>query len=129
MRYFLFLLLFTPLATAAEPTPKEVFEKRIVPIFKSPNPSSCAQCHLAGVDLKDYILGDAEKTFRSMRDQGLVDLTNPEKSKIIRWIDMGGEKAAKGPAALSEKARKAEREAFLEWIKACAADANLKDAP
>ena len=41
---------------AAEPTPAEVFEKRILPIFKSANPSSCVQCHLAGVDLKDYIL-------------------------------------------------------------------------
>ena len=36
-----------PLA-AAEPTPREVFEKRLLPIFKSPNPSSCVQCHLAG---------------------------------------------------------------------------------
>ena len=50
-------------------TPAEVFEKRIVPIFKSPNPLSCVQCHLAGVDLKDYILPDAEKTFRSLRDK------------------------------------------------------------
>ena len=49
-------------------TPAEVFEKRISPIFKSPNPSSCVQCHLAGVDLKDYILPDAEQTFRSLRD-------------------------------------------------------------
>ena len=35
-------------AAEAGPTPKEVFEKRILPIFKSPNPSSCVQCHLAG---------------------------------------------------------------------------------
>jgi len=41
-------------AFAAEPTPAEIFEQRIMPIFKSPNPSSCVQCHLAGVDLKDY---------------------------------------------------------------------------
>ena len=48
-------------------TPAEVFDKRILPIFRSPNPSSCVQCHLAGVDLKDYILPDAEKTYRSLR--------------------------------------------------------------
>ncbi len=115
------------LASAAEPTPAEVFEKRIVPIFKSPNPSSCVQCHLAGVDLKDYILPDAEKTFRSLRDQGLIDLDAPEKSKIVKLIDMGGN--AKGPNAVNAKLRTAERDAFVVWIKACAADPKLKAAP
>ena len=51
-----------------------VFERRILPIFKSPNPSSCTECHLAGVDLKNYILPSHEKTFLSLRDQGLIDL-------------------------------------------------------
>ena len=115
------------LAVAAEPTPAEVFEKRIVPIFKSPNPSSCVQCHLAGVDLKDYILPDAEKTFRSLRDQGLIDLDAPEKSKIVKLIDMGGN--AKGPNAVNAKLRTAERDAFVAWIKACAADPKLKATP
>ena len=113
-------------ASAAEPTAAEVFEKRIAPIFKSPNPSSCVQCHLSGVDLKDYILPDAERTFRSLRDQGLIDLDAPEKSKIVKLIDMSGDE--KGPA-VHEKNRKAEREAFLAWIAACAADPKLKVAP
>ena len=52
---------------AVEPTAAEIFEKRIQPIFKSPNPSSCVECHLSEVDLKDYILPDAEKTYRSLR--------------------------------------------------------------
>lgn len=112
---------------AAEPTPAEVFEKRILPIFKSPNPSSCVQCHLAGVDLKDYILPDADKTFRSLRDQGLIDLAAPEKSKIVTLIEMGG--GAKGPNAVNAKLRVAEREAFVAWIAACAADPKLKAAP
>ena len=109
-------------------TPAEVFEKRIVPIFKSPNPSSCMQCHLAGVDLKDYLLPDADKTFRSLRDQGLIDLEAPEKSKIVKLIDMGGGKAEK-PNAVQAKTRRAERDAFLAWIAACAADPKLKAAP
>lgn len=119
---------WAPRAGAADPTPAEVFEKRIVPIFKSPNPSSCVQCHLAGVDLKDYILPDAEKTFRSLRDQGLIDLDAPEKSKIIHLIDMGGD-AGKGPNAVNAKLRKAEREAFVAWVAACAADPALRAAP
>ncbi len=126
LRFATLLLLLVGPLTAAEPTPAEVFEKRIAPIFKSPNPSSCVQCHLTGVDLKDYILPDADKTFRSLRDQGLIDLTAPEKSKIVKLIDMGGE--SKGPA-VHEKNRKAEREAFVAWIAACAADPKLKDAP
>ena len=112
---------------AAAQTPAEVFEKRIAPIFKSPNPSSCVQCHLAGVDLKDYILPDAEKTFRSLRDQGLIDLDAPEKSKIVKLIEMGsGDKKAN---AVQATMRKAEREAFVAWIAACAADPTLKAAP
>jgi len=61
-------------APCGEPASREVFEKRLLPIFRSPDPSSCVQCHLAGVDLKNYILPDHEKTFRSLRDQGLIDL-------------------------------------------------------
>src|SRR5262249_29209958 len=121
------LCLFVSSLRAAD-GPEKVFKQRIEPIFKSPNPSSCVQCHLAGVDLKDYILPDAEKTFRSLRDQGLIDLAAPEKSKIISLIDMGGQKSA-GAAAVHAKNRKAEREAFLAWIRACAADPSLKAAP
>ncbi len=76
--------------------------------------------------MKDYILPDAEKTFRSLRDQGLIDLEAPEKSKIVKLIDMGGDK---GPNAVSAKLRKAEREGFIAWIAACAADPKLKSSP
>src|SRR5438270_1838458 len=106
---------------------EQVFEKRILPIFKSPNPSSCVQCHLAGVDLKDYILPSAEKTFRSLRDQGLIDLAAPERSKILGLIAMG--KADPKAPAVHAKNRQAEYEAFAAWIKACAADPALRDAP
>ncbi len=121
-------VLVIPSVAQAADTPSDVFEKRLLPIFKSPNPASCIQCHLASVDLKDYILPDHEKTFRSLRDQGLIDLNAPEKSKILKLIDMGG--AAKGGAAqVQAKLRKAEHDAFAEWIKACAADLKLRSAP
>jgi hypothetical protein len=115
-------------AAEAEPSPDDVFARRIVPIFKSPNPSSCVQCHLAGVDLKDYILPSSDKTFRSLRDQGLIDTKNPDASKILKLIQMGdGER--KGAALIHEKARKAEYEAFAAWVTACCADVKLRDAP
>jgi hypothetical protein len=113
----------------AAPTPRQVFERRILPIFKSPNPSSCTQCHLAGVDLKNYILPSHEKTFLSLRDQGLIDLTNPGGSKILRLIRMGEKDGDQGAALIHEKVRKAEYEAFAEWIKACCNDPDLRNAP
>ena len=39
--------------SAAEPSPAQVFDSRILPIFRSDSPSSCVQCHLSSVDLKD----------------------------------------------------------------------------
>src|SRR5262245_2707990 len=106
------LLLPLTLADDAKLRPKEVFEKRRMPIFKSPNPSSCVQCHLSGVDLKDYILPSHEDTFASLRDRGLIDLDAPEKSKILALIQMG--EGEKGATAIQEKARKAEYEAFAD---------------
>jgi hypothetical protein len=114
---------------AAKPTPIELFEDRILPIFKSPNPSSCVQCHLAAVDLKDYILPSQEKTFASLREQGLIDVANPEKSKILTLIRMGEKDLDKGARLIHEKTRAAEYEAFQDWIKACCNDPVLRKLP
>ncbi len=99
-----------------------------MPIFKSPNPSSCVQCHLAGVDLKDYILPSADKTFQSLRDQGLIDLDAPEKSRILALIQMGG-KDQSGAALIRQKVRNAEYEAFADWIKRSSADPRMRALP
>ncbi len=115
------------LAVLCAPTPSEVFEKRILPIFKSPNPSSCVQCHLAGVDLKNYILPSGDDTFASLRDQGLIDLDSPERSKILALIKMGD--AEKGAAAVHQKAREQELAAFAEWVKGAAADPRMRALP
>src|SRR6185295_3692758 len=128
MKTLLALTLLAALPAAGDdgPTPAAIFEKRILPIFKSPQPSSCVDCHLAGVDLKNYILPSHEKTFLSLRDQGLIDLAKPDESRILRLISMSDNK---GAALISEKVRKTELEAFSEWIKACAADPKLREAP
>ncbi len=126
-RALLVILLLASAAPAAEPSAEQVFEKRIKPIFASPNPSSCVQCHLAGVDLKNYIRPSATETFLSLRDQGLVDLDKPEKSRILDLIAMG--KDDKGAKLIHQKARTAEYEAFAAWIAASAADPALRNAP
>jgi hypothetical protein len=124
---FLLALSGSVRAADAELSASEVFARRLLPIFKSPNPSSCVQCHLAGVDLKDYILPDHEKTFRSLRDQGLIDLDAPRKSKILQLIRRGGD-AREGAALIHARTRQAEYEAFAAWIEACCADPGLRKA-
>lgn len=116
-------------AFAADLTPADVFDARILPIFRSSKPSSCVQCHLSSVDLKQYILPSHEKTFLSLRDQGLVDLKEPKNSKILTLISMGEKDLDKGAKLIHEKMRKAEFEAFASWIEACAKDEALCSLP
>ena len=120
------LVVLAPAARADDPA--KVFEQRIVPIFKSPNPSSCVQCHLAAVDLKDYILPSSTDTFLALRDQGLIDLNTPENSKILKLINRGAADP-KTAGLIPAKQRQAEYDAFAAWIKACAADPALRNAP
>lgn len=107
---------------------RAVFEKRLLPIFRSPNPSSCVQCHLASVDLKQYILPSHEATFVALRDQGLIDLDRPERSKVLQLIQMGKDDTG-GTALLHQKTRAAEYAAFVEWIRRSAADPRLRALP
>jgi hypothetical protein len=123
------LMLVVSSACAGDPvSPEQVFETRIKPIFDSPNPTSCVRCHLAAVDLKDYILPSHEKTFLSLRDQGLIDLDYPERSKILQFINRGAD-GRLGAKLIPAKQHEAEYAAFAAWIKACAADPKLRAAP
>ena len=110
-------------------SPAELFNARIMPIFRSPQPSSCVQCHLSSVDLKNYILPSHEKTFLSLRDQGLIDLDAPAKSKILTLIRMGDKDLDRGARLIHEKTRLAEYEAFAAWVDACCSDSKLRNLP
>ncbi|MCA9072023.1 MAG: hypothetical protein KDA84_24010 [Planctomycetaceae bacterium] len=89
-----------------------IFEERILPIFQSPNPSSCAECHLSGVDLKDYIRPRESETFAALLDAGLIDTKNPDDSKILQFIN----RRPKQPNLITDKVRQEEYQAFREWI-------------
>ena len=82
--------------------------------LSSPKPSSCVQCHLASVDLKNFILPTQEKTFASLRDQGLINLEKPAESKILKLIRMGERDLDKGASLIHARTRAAELEAFAE---------------
>lgn len=126
-----FLFLSVALANApyafGQSSANEVFAKRLQPILASPNPSSCVQCHLADVDLKNHIRPTHEETFRVLRDQGLIDLEQPEKSKILQLIKRGEEDS--GAALIHQKNRRAEYEAFRDWIMTSAKDPKLRNLP
>ena len=113
----------------AEDSALELFEQRIMPIFRSPKPSSCVQCHLTSVDLKDYIRPSHEETFLSLRDQGLIDVESPGESKILKLIRMGDEDRDELAKRIHAKTRQAELEAFAAWVAACCRDKALLDRP
>src|SRR5437868_9831963 len=96
---------------AAADTAGDIFTRRILPLAKADKPSSCAECHAAGVDLSQYIKGDAAETFVALRSAGLVNLEQPENSKLLEFI-------ARAPArgdALMAKLRAEELIAFKTW--------------
>lgn len=106
----------------------DIFAERIMPIFRSDKPSSCVQCHLSSVDLKDYIRPSHRETFIALRDQGLIDIEQPTESKILTLIQMGERDLDKGAQLIHAEMRDAEYAAFAEWIIASAADPELRAA-
>jgi hypothetical protein len=115
--------------SAPSSDPEAVFKQRIMPIFRSANPSSCVQCHLHGVALKNYILPSARDTFANLRDQGLIDLDKPSESKILKFIAMVPKEGTNIGPKVHPKLRQAELSAFRTWILAAAADKGFRNAP
>jgi hypothetical protein len=110
--------------SAADDAALAIFQKRIVPILQAQRPSSCSECHLSGVDLKDYIRPTQPETFAALRDGGLIDVKTPAKSKLLQFIDRKPEK----PSLVTEKIRAEESAAFRAWIEAAVKDPTLAAA-
>ncbi len=101
-----------------------VFEKRILPILQASKPSSCTECHLSGVELKDYIFPEQDKTFAALVKADMIDLKQPEQSKLLKFIERRPEK----PSLITDKVRVEEAAAFREWIVAAVKDPQLLKA-
>ena len=101
-----------------------VFERRILPIFQSSKPSSCSECHLSGVDLKDYIRSGQRETFAALVRAELVDVDHIEKSKILQFIERKPEQ----PNLITDRIRNEEAAAFRAWLTAAARDPELRAA-
>lgn len=101
-----------------------VFEKRILPILQASKPSSCTECHLSGVELKDYIFPEQDKTFAALVKADMIDVKQPEQSKLLKFIERRPEK----PSLITDKVRAEEAAAFREWIVAAIKDPQLLKA-
>ena len=108
----------------AEPKSLDVFTRRILPIMNSAKPSSCAECHLSGVDLKDYIRADQAETFAALVKAGMIDAKQPQKSKLLEFIS----RAPAKPSIVSADVRKEELAAFTAWIEEAVRDPELLKA-
>ncbi len=104
---------------------RSIFERRILPILQAKNPSSCSECHLSGVDLKQYIGPSEAITFASLRDQGLIDSHNPDNSRILRFIRM----SRPTTSLVTQKVRAEEYKAFRDWIAAAVTEPTITNVP
>src|SRR5262245_9246100 len=112
-------------ARSAEESAADIFTRRILPLARADKPSSCAECHAAGVDLSQYIKEDAATTFAALRSAGLVNAEQPEKSKLLEFIA----RAPETGDPVTAKLRTEELAAFRTWIAAAAKDPQLASGP
>jgi len=88
------------------------YEKRIAPLLDEERPSSCNQCHLAGVDLSVWLKETPCQTMACMEAEGLVDLDDPPSSLVLTWIGRAKPESEGITASVIEQ----ERMGMLEWI-------------
>ena len=117
------VLLATSVSLAADNALK-IFEQRIVPILNAQRPSSCTECHLSGVELKDYIFPEQDRTYAALVSAGLIDTKAPQQSKLLKFIER---KPAKS-SLITDKVRNEELAAFKAWIEAAVRDPELLKA-
>lgn len=110
---------------AAEPSNSlssaEFFARRILPIAQAQRASSCTECHFSGVELKQYVLGDEASTFAALRAAGLIDVAQPDKSKLLQFI---ARKPEQEDSKLA-RVRTEELAAFQGWIAAAVRNPEL----
>ena len=96
----------------------DLFNVLLKPLLTADVPSSCAQCHLGGTNLKQYLKATHKETFKSLVDAGLVVPGIPNTSKVLEFILMEPELASVDTTKLRQK----EFLAFSRWIEASLRD-------
>jgi hypothetical protein len=100
-----------------EVQPSHTFRDRIEPLLGQERVTTCNQCHLSGVDLTAFARETPCKTWACLLDGNLVDVDDPESSRILGWI----KRASPESELITDEVIQAEHDGFLEWIEANAA--------
>ncbi len=103
----------------------EIYTRHVLPLIETDQKSSCSQCHLRGVQLKDFLDRDQAKTFAELRARGWIDVDAPEKSKLLEFVS----KSDASQDELIDRLRQRELAALTDWIRAAAKDPNLLKQP
>lgn len=107
----------SPGEAACQLKPTETFHERIEPLLSENRVTTCNECHLSGVDLSAFARETPCKTWACLVDQGLVNVSSPEDSKILSWIN----RASPNSDLITPDVIAAEHDAFRDWIEANAA--------
>ncbi len=103
------------------PSAADIYQSRIVPLLKSPEKSSCSECHLQGIELSDFLADDQQQTFANLRARGWIDVEHPENSKLLEFIQRHTQESS----PLIQRVREAELNAMKSWIAAAVLEPEL----
>ncbi|MEO8269893.1 MAG: hypothetical protein ABI557_09235, partial [Aureliella sp.] len=106
---------------SAQNVASEIYGKRVLPLLRSPAGSSCQECHFSGMELSGFFNDDEAETFAKLRSGGWIDVSNPEKSKLLTFVNRHG----KDPTESIREVREKERTALTEWLVAAVAQPEL----
>ncbi len=90
----------------------QLYSQRIEPLLQSDRTASCNQCHLAGVDLSNFLQETPCQTMACMVNSGVVDLASPEDSLVLSWI----RKSEPDSELITAQIIEQEHQGFLAWI-------------
>ncbi len=90
----------------------ETYDRYVEPLLTDAHPSSCNECHLAGVDLTMFIQDEPCASMACLVDVGWADLDAPESSLVLDFI-LQGEPAS---TLITDSVMQREHDGFLEWI-------------
>ena len=115
----LLVVMSLPIVSVADSS--DVYSRRVLPLLRAPEGSSCKECHLSGIELNDFFSEDEKDTFAKLRASGWVNVDNPERSKLLEFIARTGDKT---PSAIQE-VRKNEQSAIAAWLKSAISNPEL----
>lgn len=106
-------------------SPSEIYQRRVIPLLRSEASSSCSECHLRGVHLKEFLYEDQQRTFAELRSRGWIDVEHPDRSKLLSLIA----RASDSPSPIQTEVRQKELAALRAWIHAASSDQALIAVP